>query len=285
MRKEFNKTVTEIFNNDKKVFLLLGDIGVFGFKDLLSSSPSRALNFGILEQSMIGAAAGISSEGFLPIIHTIAPFMVERAYEQIKIDLAYQKLNANLVSVGGSYDYSALGCTHHCPSDVSIMYNIPGAKIFLPGSPDELRRMIKNHYLSGLNYFRLSEESHESYNLPIGFTNLYSNLNSDHALIFIGPTLRFWNSEKINPFKDIWYLNYIDESLEIKLPSNIKKCTIIQDFYNGPIEDKLRISNKELIINSISPKRKFIETYGSRDQAYDSIGLSKNNISKLIYNE
>lgn len=285
MRKQFNKTVNEIFLQDDKTVLLLGDIGVFGFRDLLEKFPERAFNFGILEQAMIGAAAGFSSEEFVPILHTIAPFMVERAYEQIKIDLGYQKLNANLVSVGGSYDYSALGCTHHCPSDVALMYNIPGCCILLPGNPNELNFSLKKHYKSGLNYFRISEESHSVDGLPVGLTKLAGNEDLDSAVIFVGPSLRFWDKDKITNPKSIWYLNIIDKSVNFKLPSNIKKCTIIQDFYNGPIEDCLRMNNSNLIINTISPSRKFLETYGSRNLAYKSVGLSIENITMIINNE
>jgi transketolase len=60
-------------------------------------------------------------ENRIPFVHTIAPFVVNRAYEQIKIDLCYQNLNVNLVTVGGSIDYAALGSTHHCPEDIGIL--------------------------------------------------------------------------------------------------------------------------------------------------------------------
>ena len=85
--------------------------------------PKRIYNIGILEQSMISMAAGLSNEGLKPIVHTIAPFIVSRAYEQLKIDFGYNKLNGNFVSIGASYDYASLGCTHHCPEDINLMYN------------------------------------------------------------------------------------------------------------------------------------------------------------------
>ena len=125
MRKQFNKTITDIFLKDKKAVMLLGDIGVFAFRHLFKKYPKRLYNIGILEQSMISIAAGISNEGFNPIVHTIAPFIVNRAFEQLKIDFGYNKLKGNFVSIGSSYDYAALGCTHHCPEDVNLMYNIP----------------------------------------------------------------------------------------------------------------------------------------------------------------
>ena len=86
MRKQFNKTITDIFLKDKKAVMLLGDIGVFAFRHLFKKYPKRLYNIGILEQSMISIAAGISNEGFNPIVHTIAPFIVNRAFEQLKID-------------------------------------------------------------------------------------------------------------------------------------------------------------------------------------------------------
>ena len=93
MRKQFVSTVEKLLELDNKLSLLLGDIGVFGFRNSLKVNPSRVYNIGILEQSTIGLAAGLSKTGIIPIVHTIAPFMVERAYEQLKIDFGYQKLS------------------------------------------------------------------------------------------------------------------------------------------------------------------------------------------------
>ncbi len=61
MRKQFFATLLDLFPNDEKLFLILGDIGVHGFRTLLADFPKRALNIGILEQSMIGVAAGLAS--------------------------------------------------------------------------------------------------------------------------------------------------------------------------------------------------------------------------------
>ena len=86
MRKQFTATIKEIFSKDKKTIMLLGDIGVYSFRDLFKKYPKRFYNIGILEQSMISMAAGLSNVGFNPIVHTIAPFIVNRAFEQLKID-------------------------------------------------------------------------------------------------------------------------------------------------------------------------------------------------------
>lgn len=284
MRKQFFSTLLELFPEDEKLFLILGDIGVHGFRSLLSNYPERALNLGILEQCMIGVSAGVSSEGFIPVIHTIAPFMIERAYEQIKIDLAYQKVGANLVSVGASYDYAGLGCTHHCPADVSLMYNIPGARIILPGSAREFDLAFRSFYKSGINYFRISEEGHHLEIRELGFINLRNTSSASVAIIFIGPTMRFFDGDSIDSDQSIWYLNYLDDSIDLTLPPNITSCKVIQDFYSGPVEDLLRKYNPAIHLQTLCPERIFLDAYGTRSQAYEKVGLSKSSVNYFIKN-
>ena len=146
MRKQFVQTVTEVLDKDEKASLILGDIGVHGFSTLTSKYPDRAFNIGILEQATIGVAAGLSIKGFDPIVHTIAPFIIERGLEQLKIDFGYQNLSGNFVSVGAAYDYASLGPTHHCPADIEIVRTIPNFNIFCPGTAKEFDQLFKKYY-------------------------------------------------------------------------------------------------------------------------------------------
>ena len=92
MRKAFPKVTEKLMKKNKKIFCLLGDIGVFSFRDIFKNHKNRILNMSTMEQSMIGFAAGLSKIGFIPIIHTIAPFLVLRALDQIKIDFVAQEI-------------------------------------------------------------------------------------------------------------------------------------------------------------------------------------------------
>ena len=83
MRNVFVDEVSKLLRQDEKTVLLLGDIGVYGFREVFQEFPNRVHNVGILEQSMISMAGGLASEGLFPIVHTIAPFMTLRALEQI----------------------------------------------------------------------------------------------------------------------------------------------------------------------------------------------------------
>jgi len=155
MRKQFPKTVMDIMDTDDRVVVLLGDIGVFAFKDVFEKYPNRIYNVGILEQSMVGMAAGLAMAGFIPIVHTIEPFLVDRAFEQIKDDFGYQELPGNIIGVDVSTTAPNLGYTHQCPYALEHMAHVQGMNVFEPGTPMVFDQLLKENYNKGLNYFRI----------------------------------------------------------------------------------------------------------------------------------
>ena len=83
---------------------------------------------------MIGVAAGMALEGQLPVVHSIAPFLVERSLEQIKLDLGNQELGAILIGTGGSYDYSTEGTTHHSRGTCRCCSRCPASPCMCPAT-------------------------------------------------------------------------------------------------------------------------------------------------------
>lgn len=161
LRQEFADTMLEIGPQDPNLVVMVGDISHGILKPYASACPGRYYNIGICEPTIVNMAAGLSKVGLVPVVHTIAPFITERAYEQIKLDFGYQNLALNLVSVGGSFDYSQLGCSHHCYTDVSLLCHLKRSTVIMPGSPVEFNQLFKATYdNSGINYYRLSEFSH-----------------------------------------------------------------------------------------------------------------------------
>jgi transketolase len=222
MRKIFNEIASDIILSNDKSALILGDIGVYGFREILSERPKQVYNIGILEQSMVSVSAGLASEGIIPIIHTIAPFMVERALEQIKIDFGYQNLPGNFVSVGASFDYSKLGCTHHCPADINTLSNIPGFDLFVPGHHEEFKSHFIDHWNSGrMNYFRLSEnENLDSVSLKFGEIKRIKN-GVEGIIIVMGPFLAQTLLGLGDLDVEIHYVNTVSSIKQMKIESII----------------------------------------------------------------
>jgi transketolase len=121
MRKRFYELATDALLDDARAAIVLAEIGA-------SELPrhERLFNVGIREQLMIGVAAGLALEGLRPIVHSYTPFLVERPYEQIKLDLGHQDVGAILVSTGASYDGATAGRTHQAPGDVALLSALPG---------------------------------------------------------------------------------------------------------------------------------------------------------------
>ncbi len=154
MRLQFAKTCLDLMDKDERVIVLLGDIGVFAFQPVFDKYPKRIYNAGILEQSMVGMAAGLAMAGFIPIVHTIEPFLVDRAFEQIKDDFGYQELKGTIVGVDVSKTAPNLGYTHQCPYALEHMSHVQGMKVFEPKTPQDFDVILKTNY-EGLNYIRI----------------------------------------------------------------------------------------------------------------------------------
>src|SRR5215831_3199236 len=160
MRERFSRVATELLDTDPKVAVVLADITADAFEPARQRHPDRVVNLGIREQLLISVAGGLPLAGMRPVAHTFASFLVERPFEQIKLDLNHQGAGAVLVSSGGSYDYSEAGRTHQAPGDVALLGTLPGWTVHVPGHPDEAERQIRAAAAGdGLVYIRLSARS------------------------------------------------------------------------------------------------------------------------------
>ena len=191
MRTEFAKLCLKTVQYDTKAVIMVGDISHFLLRDAEKFAPDRFYNIGICEQTMVGMASGMAIEGMRPIIHTIAPFLVERAYEQIKVDLGYQHTDVTIVTVGGTYDYSDLGCTHHCYGDIALMRLIPNMEVYEPGTPKEFRDLFLQTWGNGNpKYFRLSTHTHsQNINVSVGEVNIIRSSNYNKYVFVTGHLL------------------------------------------------------------------------------------------------
>jgi transketolase len=143
IRQVFADTVGELMDTDPRIAVVLADISADLFVDAAHRHPGRVINLGIREQLMISVAGGLALTGLRPVVHTFPSFLVERAFEQVKLDLGHQDVGAVLVSYGGSYDMAEEGRTHQAPGDVALLDTLPGWTVRVPGHPAEVDRLLR----------------------------------------------------------------------------------------------------------------------------------------------
>lgn len=157
MRARFYAELDPVLAAHPDAVVVLAVIGSGYLTGTIARRPDQVVDVGIREQAMIGVAGGLALAGRRPIVHTFAPFLVERAYEQVKLDLGHQDVGALLVSAGASYDVSSGGRTHQAPADVALMSALPGWTVHVPGHGDEVAEILHREAAgTGRVYVRLS---------------------------------------------------------------------------------------------------------------------------------
>ena len=162
MRERFVEVSTQLLDTHERLAVLTADLTSAQFDAVRERHPHRVLNLGIREQLLIGVAGGLALAGMRPIAHSFAPFLIERPFEQIKLDLNHQGVGAILVSAGASYDIASGGRSHQAPGDVALLSTLPDWTIEVPGHADEAEAQLREAAGSdGLIYLRLSNQANE----------------------------------------------------------------------------------------------------------------------------
>jgi len=156
MRKEFVNVIKDLVRNDKGVHLINLDVGQGLFDEMIKEFPNNYWNFGVMEQATIGIAAGMALEGLKPYVYSITPFILERPFEQIKLDIVDQNANVKLV---GFWDYPKAGITHYT-KDVAGLCKILGIPLYEPRSSRETRKFLLETYAdTSPAFFNLTKDT------------------------------------------------------------------------------------------------------------------------------
>ena len=142
MRKTSLDCVYKLAQRNEKVVFIRSDLGP-GVLDIMKKQiPQRFFMEGVSEQHIIGMAAGMAIEGFIPYVNTIATFLTRRCYEQIALDVCLQNLPIRLIANGGGLVYAPLGPTHLAVEDIAIMRALPNMTVVAPCDADEMSRFM-----------------------------------------------------------------------------------------------------------------------------------------------
>lgn len=142
MRKTSLDSVYELAKRDERVIFIGSDLGPGILDSMKAEMPERFFMEGVSEQHIVGMAAGLAMEGFIPYVNTIATFLTRRCYEQVALDLCLQDLPVRLIANGGGGVYAPLGPTHLAVEDIAIMRALPNMAVVVPCDADEMKRFM-----------------------------------------------------------------------------------------------------------------------------------------------
>jgi transketolase len=170
-------------DEDFPLVVLTNDMGAFGLSILQERYPDRVLNVGIQEQNLISVASGFALGGLTPVIYGIAAHLVGRSYEQVRLDLAFTRIHALVLSAGPGLTYGADGPTHQALHEPALLATLPGITYTYPTNPRETyASVLRSLHGSGLQWISLDKASFEAASLkPVkphlswGFINRGSN--------------------------------------------------------------------------------------------------------------
>jgi transketolase len=143
-RKTFGEALLAAAERRPEIVALSADSSSgSGMTPFKQKFPERHLEFGIMEQGVIGFASGLATTGKIPFVAAIAPFVTSRPFEMVRNDVGYMHQNVKVVGRSAGLTYSDLGPTHQTIDDVALMRTIPGMVVLVPGDPVEIVKAVE----------------------------------------------------------------------------------------------------------------------------------------------
>src|SRR5215831_15094220 len=142
MRKRSLDMVHALARRDERVVFIGSDLSPNLLGEMKKEFPARYYMEGICEANVIGMAAGMAMDGFMPYVNTIATFITRRCYEQVAVDLCLHDLPVRLIGNGGGYVYAPLGPTHQAIEDIAIMRALPNMTVTAVCDAEEMTRLM-----------------------------------------------------------------------------------------------------------------------------------------------
>lgn len=290
MLDAFFRIAKDLIVKDERVMLIFAAAGVATPKTMMETMdyyPNRVFDAGIMEQAVISMAAGISIAGMIPIVYAQSPFIVERTYEQLKVDFGYQQVGGNFVGLGASSELANFGVTHCCPADIGVLKLIPGMQIVVPGTIQEFELLFRETYANKYpTYYRLTRYNNSCLcKVEFGKANVIKK-GSQATIIAVGPMLELVMQALGGHDVTILYYATIapfdSECLKQNFTNN--RILLCEPCYEGVLaKDIIEALRGEMIkMNFVGYPLEFVTNYGYVVENAEMYGLTEINIIQKL---
>lgn len=300
MRQTALNTVFELAKVDPRVVFIGSDLGVGTLQKMKEELPNQFFMEGISEQHLIGFAAGLAKEGYIPYLNTIANFFSRRALEQIILDVALHNLPVKIMASGGGMVYAPLGPTHTATDDLAHLLAIPNLKVFAPCDALEMKELIASQALDeSPAYIRFGKGGETIVSEKLATSDERSfkylgNLESKKVIISTGVVLQgaisVFESGLVNDLLIVHIprLKLQDSEDLALILRNKKKILVVEEHQRlGGLFTQLlhycfdhSISTESL--SHISLGNEFVRKYGSQADHFENFGITKEKILEEI---
>jgi len=283
MRKVFLNKIRELLPLDDRLVFLTVDIGMWMIRDLMEKYPDRVMNFGICEDGMMSMAAGMAKQGMIPVIYGIQPYLIDRALEQIKLDLAYQMNGVKVVGTGAAVDYSKYGYSHYCPEDLGLIKMIPSVNFIAPGTATEFGSLFEQtwHCPEPI-FYRISDHPNQV-EVPTIYGKAAVIQRGTKATVIAVSTMLDMVTQACSGL-DVTILYYT--TLEpfdwhtLWLETHSNKILICEPHYEGTLTHDVisALPDRALHIRNVGFPREIFRNYGTYEEKLEYYGLTHERI-------
>ena len=288
MRRAFLGKIREMIPAEPDTVFFTVDIGMWAIREVLRDYPERCTNVGIYEDGMFSIAAGMAKRGLVPTVFGIQPYLIERTLEQIKMDLAYQKLGINVVGTGAALDYPKYGYSHYCAEDVQIIKSIPGCEFIAPGTAKQFLQLFEQTYRNGHpTFFRISDHPNVKYDEDVTFGKA-NVLQKGQKATIIAVSVMLDAVMDVCKGKDVTVLHYTTlepfdrETLAQNCPSG--KVLIVEPEYEGSLlfDVHKALAGRAIRVEHVAFPREIFRNYGTYNEKMEHYGLTPDKIHEVL---
>lgn len=299
IRDAFFNEVYAIALKDPNVIFLTADMGAFSLNAFKKDLSSQYINVGVAEQNLISIAAGLALGGKKVFVYSIAPFVTQRCYEQIKIDLSCMRLPVTIIGSGPGITYNSDGPTHHAIQDMAIMRALPEMMILNPSDPATATAAARISYKNdGPVYVRIDKGK-----LPLlydneeDFSDGLALLKKGRDLMLITTGIMVHQAFKVVDelakhfidagIIDLYRIKPINEELLLSVIEKSNRIVTLEEHsiiggIGSAICEILVDRGKVLPLKRIAIADKNCVGYGDREWMHSFYGLDVNSITKTI---
>ena len=296
MRNQFSKKIHEIFEKQQNLMFLTGDLGYNALEKIQEAYPKRFVNAGVAEQNMVGVAAGLAYEGKSVFIYSIAPFVVFRCLEQIKLDVCIHNHPVFIIGNGGGYGYGIMGATHHAIEDIACLSPLPNMICWVPSFLEDVDYCIDQITdRKGPAYLRLGLGISYPNKIEIGRINQIVKSSEELKITIIsqGPIVK----SVLNAIEGLFGIDLftiltvpitsMTENLLTSIKASRKILIIEEHVERGGLGEHLIIQFVKMNLGAIqyetlSAKGYPSKTYGNQEFHLQESGLDSNNIKQVV---